>query len=147
MAKKELSVKFGLIGINTEEFAQFDENFDDSKNIENKLKFGFDIDESKKLILGIYEIQAFSGETIILKGKFNFAFRIADESWEDLKNGENLVVPKGFITHLSVIAVGAIRGIFHEKLHKLSSPLSNYIFPLVNISQIINEDFKFKLEN
>lgn len=147
MTQKAQPIKFQLIGINTEEFAKFDDNLQDLKNVDHKLIFGFNIDKKQNAVLAHYEVQAFSDKEIILKGTFNFAFKIQDQSWNLFKKDKKIILPKDFLTHLSVISLGVIRGVFYEKLHKLPSVLSKYIFPLTNISQIVNEDIEFKLEN
>jgi len=51
------------------------------------------------------------------------------------------VIPKGFLTHLTVLTIGTARGVLHTKLEKTG--FEKYLLPTLNISDLIKEDMTF----
>lgn len=145
--KKQENIKFNLLKINTEEFAKFEENFELNVEQKNNYSFGFNFDNNKRLLFWGFEIESSCNSNLFLKGKFSFVFQFSIDSWESLKQKDQIVFPKNLIAHVSMLSVGTIRGILYEKLSKLSTPLSNYILPLINLSEIITEDVVINLND
>ena len=145
--KNSENIEFALVGISTEEFAKFEENFKENFEINHNFNFrvGFNVSDKEKLVEWNFEIQASVEEKIVLKGKFNFTFKISNSSWDNLQEKDEVIMPKSILAHFAMLAVGSIRGILFEKLSKADSPLSKYILPLLNVSDVIKEDITLKI--
>lgn len=144
--KNQNPVEFRLVHIATEEFAKFEENYKENAEINEKFSLGFNIDEEARLVLWQFEILSDINKNILFKGKFNFSFEISENSWKNLKNKSEMVFPKNLLNHFAMLAVGTVRGILFEKLNQTQSKLSNYILPLINISEVIDEDVNVPLK-
>ena len=57
---------------------------------------------------------------------------------------DDYIIPKNFITHLTVLTIGTARGILHAKLEK--SGFEKFLLPTLNISDIIKDDLIIKSE-
>ena len=145
--KNNANIEFALVAINTEEFAKFEENFRENAKINHNFNFGvgFNLNDEDKLVEWNFEIQASIEEKIILKGKFNFTFKISNSSWSNLEDSDKVIMPKALLAHFAMLAVGSIRGILFEKLSKGDSPLSKYILPLLNVSEVIKDDIELEI--
>ncbi|NOQ75958.1 MAG: hypothetical protein GQ574_28385 [Crocinitomix sp.] len=69
---------------------------------------------------------------------------VSDETWLLLTDEQELVFPKGFIRHLSVICVGTARGILHAKTE--GTKFNEFILPTINVEDLIQEDASFELK-
>lgn len=65
---------------------------------------------------------------------------ISPESWEKIKKKNRITFPKDFLTHCAALSIGTMRGILYEKVSKMNSPISQFILPLIDISDAIEED-------
>ena len=54
------------------------------------------------------------------------------------KDGKTVVVPAGFLQHLSALTLSTARGIQYAKTTEMG--ISNYIIPLTNLTEIIKDD-------
>jgi hypothetical protein len=138
--KKELAIEFALVKISTEEFATFEENFQLDKEVGNNFDFGFSINSKERLILWNFKLENSSDDKLFLKGVFHITFMISPDSWKKIQKKNKINFPKDFLIHCAVLSIGTIRGILHEKVSKINSPLSQFILPLFNISDVIEED-------
>jgi len=71
-------------------------------------------------------------------------FIVDDNHFKSFKNDsdDSYVIPKDFITHLAVIAVGTARGILHSKTE--NTEYNKYLLPTINLTKIIKEDLVVK---
>lgn len=137
---KQLAIQFALVKISTEEFATFEENFQLDKEVSNNFDFGFSVNSEERLLFWNFKLQNSSDEKLFLKGVFQFAFMISPESWEKIKKKNRITFPKDFLTHCAALSIGTMRGILYEKVSKMNSPISQFILPLIDISDAIEED-------
>lgn len=145
--KQVLPIEFALSNIKTEEFATFTENFSMDKPVEIGTSLSFSIiDLENKLVLIDLSIECGIKKKTFLKIRVLFQYRIEKKSWESLKNENTYIFPKNLVTHLSVLSLGTLRGILYEKIHNSSELISNYILPLINISDLITENVEVILE-
>lgn len=143
--RKEPAIEFALVKIFTEEFATFEENFLFEKEVTNNFDFGFNINSEERLIIWNFKLEDSCEGKLFLKGNFSFIFMISPTSWQGLVNENKIILPKNLLAHFTMLAVGTIRGILFEKLSKYSTPLSNYILPLINVASTIEEDVEVQL--
>ncbi len=136
------TMQFQLTDISTEEFAKFEENYIANRNVNLSNNFSFSVDENQKLVICEITIDSSIKNKIFLKIKVRFMFLITEESWYELvsEDKKHIIFPKNLIVHFFMLSMGTIRGIVHEKLKDLKSEMSQYILPLINISDVITED-------
>ena len=58
------------------------------------------------------------------------------------KKSKAYKLPKGLLTHLSVITVGTARGVLHAKLEK--TKFEHFILPTMDISDLLEDDLVIK---
>jgi len=137
------SVGFILKQIKTEQFALLDENINTDKNVAIRVDLGFGLDKEnrtlKVLFKSIYEKQNLP--FIILE--VACFFEITPDSFAGFKiqEDEKIVIPCGFIKHLSVITVGTSRGVLHAKTE--NSPYNKYLLPTINVNDLVKDDLLF----
>jgi hypothetical protein len=63
-----------------------------------------------------------------------------EDAWNELLDaqGNKIVIPEGFASHMAVITVGTIRGILYEKVK--DTLFKEYIIPPINLTELIQED-------
>jgi hypothetical protein len=140
---KNTGVSFGLVGINTEQFATFDDvSLNDGQAlITTSINFNGDY---KQNILVVYLKFVFTSDDlpfIIIEVACQFKFE--PESWNSfVVEGKNKVkIPKEVLLHLATITTGTSRGVLFCKLE--NTKLSPYFIPLVNLTDMIKEDIEF----
>lgn len=147
MDKKPQNIGFALARITTEQFAAIESNFDSKAEIKIHMNFRFAADDKQKVVA---VFTAFNFETnqkqfLIIEAGCHFS--IAPESWNKMLNaGDNkLTVPKGFLQHMSMLAVGTARGILHSKTE--NTCFNQYHLPTINVADLIKQDSVFQFEN
>ena len=72
-------------------------------------------------------------------------FQISPDSWKEFlqKTGEKIIMPRGFVNHLGIIAVGTTRGILHSKTE--NTPFNRFFIPTINVTEQIKEDVEIEL--
>jgi hypothetical protein len=149
MNKEIKNISFSLSRISTEQFAIIEDAYKENSAIRIGTNLRYASDEEKKII-AVFSLFVFeSNEKPFLIIEAGCHFKIKEESWEEMHNTDNntLTVPKGFITHMSVLSIGTTRGILHAKTEDTS--FSNFVIPTVNVTELIKEDaiFQFKKDN
>ena len=59
------------------------------------------------------------------------------------KEKKELIVPKGFISHLVMISIGTTRGVLHSKTE--NTIYNKFLLPTINVNELIKEDVKFNI--
>lgn len=145
MKDKKEGVGFSLLGVKTEEFATFEENFTSKKKIELKTGVEFKIQEKNKQI-GVYVAFGFNqGKQTFLKIKISCHYGISPETWADfISEDEKMIAfPLNFMRHLTVLAIGTARGVLHCKTE--GSQFNKYVLPTINVNELLAEDISFDL--
>lgn len=142
---KEGSVGFALVGIKTEQFATFEDNYKDKAktNLNTGLEFKFNKEE--KLIAVVVTIIFEQSKIAFLKLQVSCHFRISDESFKDFCDDSKIILPKGFMTHLTMITVSSVRGVLHSKTE--GTIFNKYLLPTLDITKMVKEDVEFSLDN
>jgi hypothetical protein len=139
----EQKVGFTLLGLNTEQFATFEDNFSEKKKSNLTTGLEFKISKEKKQI-GVYVTFTFEQtKKAFLKIQVSCHFGVAPESWDKFCSGSTIVFPKGFISHITMLTVGSARGVLHAKTD--GTIFNKFLLPVIDVTAMINEDAVFPL--
>lgn len=145
MKKDNTQIGFTGRGIKTEQFAIFEENYTPKKETALGTELQFKLDQKNKQIGVFLGFEFIQGKKVFLKIQVSCHFRIEEKSWENFIQKENtkLVIPKGFLAHLAMIATGTTRGVLFAKTE--STPFSKFIVPTLNVAEMIKKDASFDM--
>ena len=141
LKKKTTQVEFALIEIKTEQFAILEENYTAHKKEAN---FGtllqYKVYPKDNQIVVYVGFEFFQTKKTFLKLQVSCRFSIETSSWVKFihQKQSKIIIPKDFLSHLTMITVGTARGILFAKTE--STQFSNYILPTINVSEMIVED-------
>jgi hypothetical protein len=136
-------IGFNLVAIRTEQFALIEENFNENEEVNLGSDFEFKL-SCKNNQLGVYASFKFEQKgKVFLKIQVSCHFSIRPESWQNFCNNQEIVFPKGFMAHISMLTVGTTRGVLYSKTD--GTIFSKFMLPLINVVDLINEDVKFSL--
>ncbi len=137
------TIGFALIGIKTEQFATFEENYVAGKKANITTALEFKINQEGKRI-GVYATFTFEQSTkAFLKINVSCHFSIALDSWNSFLIEDKIVFPKNFISHLTMLTIGTARGVLHCKVD--GTEFNKFILPTINVNQMVNKDAEFYL--
>ena len=147
MKKENKKVGFALQGIKTEQFAVFQENHNPKKEVSLTTEIQFKLDQTNKQIGVFLGFEFLQAKKVFIKILVSCHFTIQDESWNSFirTKDSKLIVPKGFIAHLAMIATGTTSGVLFAKTE--GSPFSKFIIPTLNVTEMITQDASFELTN
>lgn len=141
MAGNNAIINFNLLKIQTEQFAIFEENFNKNEivNLNTNLSFGLNFDDNVFLVTPKYtfEIQGKPFMTI----QISCFFKIEDATWNSFKKKKQIIFPKDFVAHMTMITVGTSRGVLHTKTE--GTVFNEFILPPINVTEMIAEDVVF----
>lgn len=144
MEENNKNIGFEFLGIKTEQFAVFEENFNSKKDINLNTGLQFKLDHSNKQIGVFLELSFQQQKKPFIKIQVSCHFHIVEDSWSAFihENEAKIIIPKGFLEHIAVITVGTTRGILHAKTE--GTQFSNYFVPLINLTEMIKDDAVFE---
>jgi hypothetical protein len=142
MEKRNIS--FAFVSISTEQFAIIEDNIDkrNSKfNLNSILEFKINKEEN---MVGVFLTFNFNQkDKVFLKIQTLCNFKIDENSWDELLVEDKIVIPKGYLTHITVLSVGTTRGILHEKTN--DSFLNKFVLPTIDVTKLVNADAEFQI--
>jgi hypothetical protein len=146
MDKGNNKVGFKLLGIRTEQFALFEENYDAKKESTIEVGFEFRLDQTSKQMGVFSSFEYMQSEKHIIKLTIGCHFKIIDESWNHFlkEDKSKLVIPKGFLAHIAMLTIGTARGVLFAKTE--GTVFSTFLLPTFNVSEMITEDLSFELQ-
>jgi len=146
MGNKKKQIEFKLIGIKTEQFATIEENYNSEKKAELSSGLQFKLDHKNKEIGVNILFQFLQEDKVFLKAIVSCSFRIEEEAWDTFLNDDKskMIVPKNFITHLTVLSIGTARGVVFAKVE--NTEYSKFIIPTINVTKMIKKDIVFDLK-
>jgi len=145
MNNKSNSIGFYLQKITTEQFAVIEENYTEGENVELSVNLKFRVNKAYKLISVLATIKFEKNAQPFLLLEAGCVFKIEVKAWQSFQqeNSKEMIVPQGFISHLSVITIGTVRGILHEKT--TGTDYNKFLLPTVNVTEIVKSDVTFPL--
>lgn len=143
MTNQKSDIGFSLLKITTEQFATIEEGFNDKGTIRVSTSLKYGADDQNKLIAVFASFIFDSNQKPFIIVEASCQFKVKTEAWISMYKSEekSILVPKGFLSHLAVITVGATRGILHSKTE--GTCFNKYVLPTINVSEIIKEDVVF----
>lgn len=140
-------VTFNLKGISTDEFATIKECYKEEENVQIETGYGYEIDPANYTVAVQFSILFKCKDSPFIVLKLTCSFDVDKESFDALLDNEigKYIIPKGFLTHLTVLTIGTARGVLHAKLEKTG--FEKYMLPTLNVSDLIKEDLIFDPEN
>jgi hypothetical protein len=139
----EKSVEFSIAKITTEQFAVIDDYYFPEKEVELVGEFRFALIQKDKVISAFSQFRFQQSDKPFLVIEVGCHFKMKEDSWDQFKNGDKMVIEKGFMVHLLTIAVGTTRGVLHTKTE--SSRFNQYLLPTINVTDTVKEDFTVDL--
>ena len=137
------NIGFLLIGLKTEQFAIFEDNYSPKK--ETKINTGLEFKLSSEVRrVGVFTEFTFSqGKNAFVKLQTSCHFNISPESWDSFCSDSKIVFPKDFMMHLTMLAIGTARGVLHTKTE--GTIFNQFLLPTINVEELIAEDVEFNI--
>lgn len=139
------AIQFSIKSITTEEFATIKNCYKEEEKIGIETGYGFGVNPDEHAVFVNFSLMFKCNESPFIILKVSCGFDIESEDFNSLLNAEKtkILIPKGFLTHLTVLTIGTARGILHAKLEK--SGFEQFILPTLNIAEMIKEDMEFEI--
>lgn len=139
-------INFGLHKVTTEQFAIVSEFPKEDKEITLNTAYRFVTDIEHRAIATFLKVSFDKIDSPFLIIETGNHFIIEDKSWEKIYNEENkeLIIPKGFASHLLMISMGTARGILHCKTE--NTPYNKYLLPLMNVADMVKSKIQIKVD-
>jgi len=139
------NIGFSLRKLTTQQFAIIEDVFKDCENVEMKTNVNFGIDTTKKMIAVFFNVSFLQNKVPFLLLETASHFHVKEESWATFENEEKteLIVSKGFISHLVMLSIGTTRGVLHSKTE--NTIYNKFLLPTINVNDLIKGDTKFKI--
>jgi hypothetical protein len=133
-------VRFKLVKISTDQFALIEsvykKDIDSALNI--SLQFGANSEMKLISVKASFKFEQISIPFLIIETTCFFSIDSSD--WNDFLRGEEIIVPKGIMTHFTMLTVGTTRGILHAKTE--GTNFNGFIIQPVNLAELITQDIK-----
>jgi len=136
------SVGFALRKITTEQFAIIKDAFIEGKIINLNTGFTFGINRKSNIVVVMSKISFEQKNKPFIILEVGCHFEIDENTWKSFKEGKSFLFPREFITHLSMLTIGTVRGVLHAKTENTN--FNSYFLPTINVTAIIKEDIKIE---
>lgn len=133
------SVEFSIAKVTTEQFAVIDDCYSPGKEIRLVGEFRFAVIQKDKVISAFSQFRFEQEDKPFIIIAVGCHFKIKEDSWSQFRNGDKLVIERGFMLHLLSITVGSTRGVLHTKTE--NSRFNQYLLPTINLTDAVKEDF------
>lgn len=138
-------LEFELIGIQTQQFACFENNLPSKKkaiSLNTNLEFG--VNQEHKILTVAVTFTFENAKKVFIKIEVRCDFIVSETTWKSFNQEHELIFPKGFVRHLSMLSVGTARGVLHAKTE--GTAFNDFILPTINLEELVEEDAHFTLE-
>ncbi|MBU0558687.1 MAG: hypothetical protein KKG93_03750 [Bacteroidetes bacterium] len=140
------TLKFNLIKVSTEQFAILGDPpcKEEEINLAFGIKFGVNPQSRGLLVLTQFRFED-SKKSAFLLIECGCHFEIIEPDWNSILDIEHkkLTLPKGFASHLVMLAVGTTRGVLHAKTENTS--LNVFNIPLINVANQVPSDIVIQI--
>jgi hypothetical protein len=136
-------IGFALVGLKTEQFATFEDNFTPKAKTELKTGLEFKFNKEQKLIAVYVTIVFEQKKKAFLKLQVSCHFNISDDSFHKYCDDSKIIFPKGFMTHLTMISISSVRGVLHAKTE--GTEFNKYLLPTLDVTKMVKEDIEFDI--
>lgn len=144
--KKDIKIGFAIREIETKQFAIIEENYDSKEKVGMKVDLNFEITPDIRFLSVVLKIQFKQNEKAFLVTEISSSFEIAPDSWKIMFNKkENILdLPKDFLSHITALTIGVMRGVIHAKTE--GNIINKHVLPTINVTEIVKTDLLLKLE-
>lgn len=142
MENKE-SISFQLIDIEVDEFAILEPSIP-NEGVQFVSRLQFTVDDKEEKIICSTIIEFILEKSVLMKLKTDVFFQIKPGHWKNFESDNKIKIPKAFLAHLGMISVGTTRGILFLKTE--NTTFRNFTLPLINITNMIDDDINIDLE-
>lgn len=95
--------------------------------------------------MGFLQLLLLNKQKVFIKIQVSCHFNIEPDTWTSFLKDSNVVVPKNFISHLTILTIGTSRGILHAKTE--GTEFNQFILPTINVNQLVDADAVFDISN
>jgi len=140
MEENNKNIRFSLAKISTDQFAILSNSFKigDVVNLKTGLQFGADKENKIISVKASFQFEQQASPFLIIEA--SCFFKIEPTDWNTFVEKGEIVVPKGIITHFTVLTVGTVRGILHAKTE--GTNFNGFIIPTVNVTKLVTSDVR-----
>lgn len=139
------NIGFKIINLKIEQWALFEEHYDSkNENIAINTNVQIKINDQNNQIGVFLTIQIEQNNQMLIKAQTSNHFEIEKNKWEAMKNESTIIIPKDFVAHLAMIAVGTMRGVLVAKTEQTT--LSKMVLPTLNVQKMFENDVVFNLD-
>lgn len=141
------SLGFAFTGLKTVQFAIIEEAFRKSGALSIQTSCSFGFNEGENTLIVEVEFNFYKKETPFIKIKVQGYFEIEKNTLKAFFNPEKkeFLFPKKLMVHLTVLTIGATRGILHAKTE--GTIYNEFVLPTVNVDALINDDLVFSSQD
>lgn len=143
--EKNKAFEFALRKIFTEQFAIIEDAYKENEELQLSLAFKFGASSTERTItvISVFKFEVDKLPFLIIEA--GCLFQISPDSWNELlqETGKKIVMPNGFINHLTTLTVGTTRGILHSKTE--NTPFNRFFIPTINVREQIKGDVEIEV--
>jgi hypothetical protein len=137
-------IGFALVGLKTEQFATFEDNYAPKAKTELKTGLEFKFNKEQKVI-AVYVTTIFEQKKkAFLKLQVSCHFNISDDSFGRYCDDLKIIFTKGFMTHITMISISSVRGVLHAKTE--GTEFNKYLLPTLDVTKMVEEDIEFDIK-
>ena len=140
MEKNNKSVRFSLVKISTDQFAIITNSFKigEAVNLKTGLQFGADKENKILSVKASFQFEQQAIPFLVIEA--SCFFKIEPNDWNTFAEEREIVVPKGIITHFTVLTVGTVRGILHAKTE--GTNFNGFVIPTIDVTKLVTSDIR-----
>ena len=140
MESNNQNIRFSLTKISTDQFAIIPNSFKlgEVVNLKTSLQFGSNMESKLISVKASFQFEQLAIPFIIIEA--SCFFNIEPNDWNTFVQEAEIVVPKSIITHLTVLTVGAVRGILHAKTE--GTNFNGFVIPTINVTELVTGDIR-----
>ncbi len=138
--KYSSKIGFQLSKITTEQFAIIPDAYNkDNPKIEMSIGLKFGLNRSERMLASFVMVRFEQRNKAFIIIEIGNHFKIEENSWNNFKkSNDEVIVPKGFATHLVMLTVGTLRGTLHCKTE--NTEFNSFILPTINVTELVKDD-------
>ncbi|MCD6180437.1 MAG: hypothetical protein J7K39_11095 [Bacteroidales bacterium] len=138
--RKNNPIGFSLRKISTEQFAVIEEAYLGSdKEIQLGIDLRFGLDVENKGLVAFVKVRFEQEKSPFLVVEVGNHFAIDNTAWESFqKEDKEMVLPKGFASHLVMLTIGTLRGVLHSKTE--NTKFNKFLLPTINVTELVKSD-------
>ncbi len=142
--KTKVPIGFALKRIATEQFAIVEDGYSEkaNTNLVTNLRFAINKENRMVAVFALFKFEQKKNPFLLIESSCHF--QITMESWTGFISSQStkIIIPKGFLGHLTMLTVGTTRGALHTKTE--GTRFNQFILPTININDMVKKDISFE---